>query len=183
MGVKIYKTWRHEGASIWPEGWHSLGKIVEPIGDQLRPLWWAAKWVRFAPPIEWVLSEEPAAAGSRQLAYEQSLILKDGAEVAAKPGFLPAFADIVSGDWSILYGVADNPADDPSLLDELERIDWFAPPTAFPSAVSVAIRGIDWAYWEVFSRQPGLISAVYRHVRDVPGLKAELLAPTIGDAM
>ena len=59
--------------------------------------------------------------------------------------------------------------------DRARPIGWFAPATMFPASVSVVIRGIDWAYWEVFARAPGLVSALHGHVRAVPGLKAEFI--------
>jgi hypothetical protein len=60
-------------------------------------------------------------------------------------------------------------------LEALDHLDWFAPVTDFPSPVLVCIRGVDWAYWELFARDQTLVAAIHDHLRDVPGLTFELL--------
>lgn len=60
----------------------------------------------------------------------------------AGPGFLPEFAHVVSGDWSILHGVPKEPTSDASLREALSKFDRFAPPAALPASVSVMIAGL-----------------------------------------
>ena len=114
----------------------------------------------FSPPVDW-LSDQPAAEGSRQWRYEQGFIIRDDSAAVAIPGFLPAFAEMVSGDWPALYGTEASPVDGEPLLDRLRRTDWFTSPAEFPSAVAVAIRGIGLVYWEVFAREPAIVRAAW----------------------
>ncbi|MEZ0263278.1 MAG: hypothetical protein ACAI43_01015 [Phycisphaerae bacterium] len=169
-GIKITKA-----ADAWPADWHRLARIIGPVGGRLRDYWWAVEGVTWKVPIGWLFADAPPRPGSRRWKYEQSLVTRDGVTVAARPGFLPEFADVVSVDWSALYGVAADPTGDPHLLADLDGLGWFAPPAAFPPAVGVAIRSVDCAYWELFARDAELVTTVHRHARDVPGLVVERL--------
>lgn len=88
----------------------------------------------------------------------------------AKPGYLPTFGAYVSGDWTILCGVPDDPSGDEPLLTSIKNMGWFDSPRTFPPAVSVVIRGVDWAYWDILARDHAVVSAVYEHLRRVEGL-------------
>jgi hypothetical protein len=182
LGVKIGKTLRRNNASVWPDGYERLDMLLRPVADRLRPLWWATEHARYAFPTEWILERsdhgvddwQPLSGPSHQR-FEGAFV--PGTERAvAPPGFLPEFAGVVSGDWTMLYGLPNDPASDPPLLAALGRLGWFHPPNSFPPAVDVVVRGIDWAYWEVFARDERLITEVHDHLREVPGLSVQLLA-------
>ncbi len=121
--------------------------------------------------------QHPDYLGGPSIQKFDSSFLPDVKPPVARLGFLPTFANAISGDWSILHGLIDDPSRNPKLLEALGRIGWFDPPTNFPPEISVSIRGIDWAYWEVFARDRNLIVAVHEHLKDVQGLKLELLNP------
>jgi len=166
-GIKIGKAFRGE----WPGEYRRLDVLVRPIAERLRSLWWATGDVVYGFPTEWILESGDGGfmSGPSMRAFDASFV-SDVVRPVARPGFLPAYANMVSGDWSALYGFEDNPASDPKSLEALGDLGFFAEPVAFPAGVSVAIRGIDWAYWEVFARERGMIDAVYEELRDVEGL-------------
>lgn len=175
-GIKIGKTLRQPAATAeWPGEYHRLDVLLRPIAEQLRPLWWATGKVVYAFPPEWILEDGDGTplSGPSMRAFDASFV-PGAARPVARPGFLPTYARLVSGDWSALYGLTDDPAADRPLLDALGGLGFFVPAADILPMVSVVIRGIDWSYWEVFARDRGLIDAVHEHLRDVPGLKIEL---------
>jgi hypothetical protein len=181
FGIKIGKTLREGNASVWPNGYHRLDVLLRPLADDLRPLWWATADARYDYPTQWI-TEGPDVGGAAsepvsRLQYRafEDYFVADAVSPVTKPGFLPTFAHVVSGDWSVLCGLPSNPASDASLMCALERVGWFDAPQAFPPAVSVVIRGIDWAYWEIFTRDQRAIAALEQHLRGVHGLYVELL--------
>jgi hypothetical protein len=180
FGLKIGKTLKENNASVWPGEYHRLDVLLKPVEDDLRSLWWATDRTEFLFPAEWVVegwSQEDRdwepLSGSLYRNFK-SFFNPGGGSAIAKPGFLPTFSKIVSGDWSILYGLSADPTSDKPLLDALAKLDWFASAKAFPESVSVVIRGIDWAYWEVFARDQRMIMAIHDHLRTVHGLSVEL---------
>jgi len=183
VGIKVAKTHRKDNASLWPAGFHGLDAILRPVEDAVRTLWWATEGAEYQFPAEWILEGSDQGrpdwgplSGALMRRFDESFV-PGALPPVAKPGFLPEFAHVVSGDWSILYGLPDDPTGDKAMLARLGRIDWFAPPTAFPATVSMVIRGIDWAYWELFARDRALITAVYDQVRRVDGLSFKWLEP------
>jgi hypothetical protein len=177
-GIKIGKSLREGTASKWPGEYAHLDVLLRPIAEHLRPLWWATEHAVYTMPPEWILEpgDGTLLSGPSARAFDASFV-SDAPRPVAGPGFLPTYARVVSGDWSAIYGLAENPATDRPLLDTLGNLGFFAEPAAFPPAGSVVVRGIDWAYWEVFARDRGLIDAVQDYLRDVPGLRVERLDP------
>ena len=164
FGIRIRKTMRKDGAWVWPDGYHALDKLLRPVEEALRPLWWVLADVEYVPPRDVDWSAEPD-----WLPREDDFVPATQPRVA-RPGYLPKFSPYVSGDWTILYGVPHDPRADAALLAAAAKSGWFDPPRTFPLAVSVAVRAVDWAYWEFFAREHALVRDVYEHLRRVEGL-------------
>ena len=55
-GIKIGKTpGPTTAAPAWPEEYRRLDVLLQPVADQLRPLWWATGDAVYAFPPEWTL--------------------------------------------------------------------------------------------------------------------------------
>jgi hypothetical protein len=179
FGIKIAKIPPAQGPSKWPGQYHSLHVLLIPIAEALRPLWWVTEHLQYAFPPGWMSeqAQQPGVLSGPSFQNFDASFLPDIKPPVARPGFLPTFANTISGDWSVLHGLIDDPSHNTKLLEALGRVGWFDPPSNFPPEISISIRGIDWAYWEVFARNQKLVIALHEHLKDVPGLKVELLYP------
>jgi len=178
-GIRISKTLRTKNTPVWPEGYSRLDVLLRPVEHALRRLWWATDRARYSFPPEWILEGSDEGAEGWTPLSGQSYQSFDACFAAtkpavARPGFLPTYANVISGDWTLLYGLPNDPSGDFRLLAELDELDWFAPAARFPAAVSVVVRGIDWAYWEFFARDQAVFLAVHEQLKGVHGLKVEV---------
>ena len=172
-GIRISPR-RERGATTH----HGLDRILDPVGGALRSLWWFVDVERWLIPPAWYASAEVDEEGlvwrdPRGIAFEACFVSQPVESISvrvARPGFLPDFADIVSADWSYLCGMSFDPTTRPGLASCCAANDrWFARPR-HPS-VSVVIRGIDAAYWELFAADPAVLETVSRQLADVRGIQ------------
>jgi hypothetical protein len=169
----------------WPPGRQRLDAIMGPAAlSLLGENWWICDARHYALPVEWLIADaeevhasqtgaQPAPRDPRQASFDRAFVAHRGDLAIARPGFVPDFADLISGDWTVLYGTSANPADDPSLFSALSTLDpFFCTVSQLPTKVSAVIRGIDWAYWEVAADEV-VIQNVEWHLRGAKGIYIE----------